>query len=95
MWRMMQLERPEDIVIATGETHALSEFVECAFRANELDWHRHVDSNPSLFRPTDVLVSRANPAKAAALLDWRAHTKMPELARRMVAAEHRRLDASH
>jgi GDPmannose 4,6-dehydratase len=92
MWRMMQLDRAEDIVIATGITHPLSEFVECAFRANGLEWTEHVDSNPSLLRPTDVVVSRANPAKAAALLDWRAQTTMPELAELMVAAEHRRLD---
>jgi GDPmannose 4,6-dehydratase len=93
MWRMMQLERAEDIVIATGVTHPLGDFVEMAFAANELDWRSHVDSNPSLLRPTDVLVSRANPAKAAALLGWRATTTMPDLVRHMVSSEHRRLDA--
>jgi GDPmannose 4,6-dehydratase len=91
MWRMMQLGHAEDLVIATGVTHSLSEFVDCAFRANGLDWREHVDSNPLLMRPTDVRVSRANPSKAAALLGWHARTTMPEVVRQMVSAEHARI----
>lgn len=95
MWRMMQLPKAEDIVIATGTTFPLSEFVDRAFRANGLDWHDHVDSNPSLLRPTDVLVSRADPRKAKEHIGWSAVTLMPEVAQQMVTAERGRLESLH
>lgn len=87
MWRTLQQEVPEDFVIATGSTHKLEEFVQEVFRELNLDWREFVESSPELLRPTDILISRANPDKARRLLGWQAETTMPAVARRMVQAE--------
>ena len=86
MWRMLQLDEADDYIVATGESHALSEFVDAAFGAVGLDWRDHVDLDTGLARPTDLSWSAADPAKAAERLGWRAETRMAEVARRMVAA---------
>jgi GDPmannose 4,6-dehydratase len=87
MWAMLQQPAPRDFVIATGESYSLEQFVAGAFDAVGLDWRRHVDSDPALFRPTDLPVSRANPAEAARILGWRAKFRTPEVVRAMIAAE--------
>jgi GDPmannose 4,6-dehydratase len=87
MWRMLQQERPDDYVIATGRTHALDEFVEAAFAAVGLSASDHVDVDPALYRPTDIEGNYANPEKAARVLGWRAGVGMADAVRRMVAAE--------
>jgi GDPmannose 4,6-dehydratase len=87
MWRMLQQDEPEDYVIATGETITLREFTSHAFDAVGLTWRDHVDVDPSLFRPSDIAISRANPAKAAARLGWRADLHPANVARAMVAHE--------
>jgi len=86
MWRMLQLDQPDDFIIATGQTHSLEEFVSCVFSCLDLDWREHVRSNKDFFRPTDIAVSAGNPAKAAERLDWRATAHMEDVARMMVAA---------
>ena len=75
MWRMLQLDKPEDFVIATGETISLEEFVSHAFSTHSLDWQEFVIQDQSLFRPTDILSSSANPAKAKDKLGWKAKIK--------------------
>lgn len=75
MWRMLQLEKPEDFVIATGVTFSLSDFVSHAFDCVELNWKDHVIQNQSLFRPTDIHVSSADPRKAKEKLNWAAKIK--------------------
>jgi GDPmannose 4,6-dehydratase len=87
MSRMLVQDTPQDFVIATGETHALEAFVAQAFDALGLDWHDHVTSDPALMRPTDMRISRANPARAAEHLGWRANKRMQDVVRAMVAAE--------
>ncbi len=87
MARMLQQDKPEDIVIATGETHALEDFVSAAFEAVGLDWHDHVISDPLLMRPTDLRISRANPVLAEKKLGWRATLRMHDVVRSMVSAE--------
>ena len=87
MWRMLQGEIPEDFVIATGETRTLEEFVAAAFSARGLDWKDHVSSDPSFFRPSDILVGRADPSRVNALLGWRAGTKMDQVVKKMVEKE--------
>jgi GDPmannose 4,6-dehydratase len=73
---MLRLDTPEDFVIATGESHTLQDFVAEAFKAAGLDWQRHVEIDPSLFRPSDLAVSQGNPAKAKRVLGWEARTRM-------------------
>jgi GDPmannose 4,6-dehydratase len=87
MWRMLQRERPDDYVIATGETRSLEEFVAMAFAAVGLDWRQHVESDPGLQRPTDLESNYAVPEKAWRLLGWSATVKLEELIRRLTAAE--------
>ena len=87
MWRMLQQDKPEDFVIATGESHSLEEFVEAAFSTVNLNWRDHVQLDPGLLRPTDLAAGRGNPAKAEKLLGWRAHNRMSEVVSLMVQAE--------
>jgi GDPmannose 4,6-dehydratase len=87
MWRMLQQDLPDDYVIATGETRALEDFVDAAFRAVGLDAREHVVVDPSLNRPTDIDGNFADPAKAARVLGWSASARMEEVVRKMIAAE--------
>lgn len=84
MWRMLQLKKPEDFVIATGETFTLEDFVSHTFGALGLNWRENVIQNHSLFRPTDILLSRADPTKASDVLGWQAQVTMPQVAEKMI-----------
>ena len=87
MWLMLQQERPDDYVIATGETRRLQDFVSAAFNTVELDWREHTQVDSNLFRLTDLGVGRANPAKAEKKLGWVADKKMEDVVRLMMAQE--------
>jgi GDPmannose 4,6-dehydratase len=86
MWMMLQRSVPDDFVIATGTSHSLERFVEMTFAELGLNYRQHVDTDPSLFRPTDLAVSKANPGKAASELGWRARTDLGGVIRKMVEA---------
>lgn len=86
MWRMLQAAEPDDYVIATGKSHSLEQFTAAAFGMVGLDWRNHVDSDPSLFRATDIAFSRGNPTKAADKLGWRAQQAMADVVRLMIEA---------
>jgi GDPmannose 4,6-dehydratase len=94
MWLMMQQKGPEDFVIATGKTHKLEEFLELAFSAVRLDWREYVEFGQHLFRPTDILISRANPARARRVLNWEAAYGLADVVTMMVEAEMGRGDRS-
>jgi GDPmannose 4,6-dehydratase len=79
MWLMLQQARPDDYVVATGETHSLEEFVEAAFQVVGLDWRAHVVIDPSLRRPSELTESRGNPEKAARQLGWHARKSMHDV----------------
>jgi GDPmannose 4,6-dehydratase len=87
MWRMLQQPNPSDFVIATGNTHKLGNFVEATFSHLGLDWREHVSTDPSLLRPSDILVSSANPAKAKETLGWAAKYTMSDVVHIMIADE--------
>jgi GDPmannose 4,6-dehydratase len=87
MWRMLQLERAEDFVIATGESHSLEEFVAECFSQLGLDWRQHTETSPALLRPTDIQTGRGDASKAAAVLGWRATRRMREVIASMIRAE--------
>ena len=91
MWLMLQQDTPEDFIIATGESHSLEEFVDMAFALVGLDWKEHVITDPDLFRPTDIAISRGNPIKARKILKWQAKHKMKEVITLMVEDELRTL----
>jgi GDPmannose 4,6-dehydratase len=87
MWRMVQKERPSDYVICTGQTEALSAFVDEVFAAVGLSWRDHVDEDPTLFRPGDIRSSAGTAAKAREELGWSPQYRMRDVARAMVSAE--------
>ena len=72
MWRMLQQDRLDDFVIATGRSVSLEYFVEQAFAYMNLRWRDHVDLNDALLRPTDIRHGSADPSHAARQLGWRA-----------------------
>ena len=84
MWLMLQQESPEDFVIATGKTYALEDFVKIAFAAVDLDWKEHVGRADEFIRPTDLLISSADPGKAKAKLGWQARMNMPQVVEKMI-----------
>lgn len=87
MWLMLQQPKPDDFVIATGTTHSLQEYIHLVFDYLKLDAEKYVSSDASLLRPTDLLVGRANPAKAFEVLGWKAKYTLPEIVKEMVEAE--------
>lgn len=90
MWLMLQQDRPDDYVIATGECHSLKDFVNAAFSHFDLDWRQHVEIDPEFFRPTDIAISAGDASKALNALGWRAKTRMEDVARLMAEQAHRR-----
>jgi len=86
MYLMLQEPQPDDYVIATGHSYSLEDLVHQAFSCVGLNWRDHVVTDPSLLRPTDLAVSKANPGKANEKLRWKAKYKMPEVVRMMVEA---------
>lgn len=87
MWRMLQQDQADDYVIATGETNTLEQFIRETFDALGLNWKEHVSTDPSLLRPSEILISRGNPSKAAEQLAWRAQYTMKDVVQMMLAAE--------
>ncbi len=83
MWRMLQQDQAQDYVIATGMTMTLEEFVQAAFEEAGLNWRDHVVQDPSLFRPTDLAIGRADPSKAAKVLQWHASTRGVDVVKKM------------
>ncbi len=84
MWRMLQQERPDDYVVATGETHSVREFLEEAFSYVNLDWQKYVVVDPRYFRPAEVDLLLGDPSKARKALGWQPKVGFRELVRMMV-----------
>lgn len=84
MYLMLQQEQADDYVIATGESYTLEEFVAQAFACVGLNWQDHVTTDSSLFRPTDLSISKGNPSKAKNKLSWQAQYKMKDIVRMMI-----------
>ncbi len=83
MWLMLQQDTPEDYVIATGTTISLESFVSAAFAEADLDWKDYVTQDPALFRPTDLLIGRADSSKALEKMGWKASTQGIEVVQKM------------
>jgi GDPmannose 4,6-dehydratase len=93
MWRIMQLDQPQDFVIATGRAYSLRDFLVAAFDSVGLHWQDHVRSDPGLFRPSDPRIIVGDPGKAERVLKWRAVRQTPDVARCLVEAAMERLGA--
>ena len=87
MWLMLQQEKPEDYVIATGETHSVRELLDAAFGRVGLDWKRHVKIDPRYYRPTEVDLLIGDATKAKQQLGWTPKVSFKELVTMMVDAD--------
>ena len=87
MWRMLQQRKPDDFVIATGETHTVREFCEQAFGLLDLDYRDWVGVDPAYYRPTEVDHLRGNASKARRLLKWRPKVDFKTLVRLMIESD--------
>jgi GDPmannose 4,6-dehydratase len=86
-WLMLQQERPDDYVVATGVKHSVRELVELAFSHAGLDWHDYVVSDPALFRPAEINTLRGDSSKARRVLGWQPKVSFTELIPMMVDAD--------
>lgn len=91
MWMMLQQPKPEDYVIATGETRTVREFVEMAFGAADLDWQRFVKVDPKFMRPAEVDLLVGDCTKAKTQLGWKPETSFQQLVTMMVEHDLKRL----
>ncbi len=87
MWLMLQQDKPDDYVIATGENHSVKEFLDEVFGYLELDWRQYVEIDPRYFRPTEVDVLLGDASKARKVLNWQPKVKFKQLARMMTDAD--------
>jgi GDPmannose 4,6-dehydratase len=94
MWRMLQQEKPQDYVIGSGQTHSVRELVELAFAHVGLDYRKHVVSDPRYYRPAEVDLLLADPAKARRELGWSPRVGFAELVAMMVDADMERLSTA-
>ena len=87
MWQMLQQEKPDDYVIATGEAHSVREFLEETFHLLDLDWKKYVQVDPRYFRPREVHELIGDASKAKRILGWKPQVTFRELVRIMVKAD--------
>ena len=87
VWLMLQQERPEDYVVATGVKHSVRELVELAFHHVGLDWRDHVVHDPQFFRPAEINTLCGDASKARHVLGWEPKVSFAELIRMMVDAD--------
>lgn len=87
MWLMLQQDKPDDYVIATGETHTVQKLVETAFNYIGLDWRDYVVQDPAFMRPAEVDLLVGDASKAGRILGWEPNVTFQELIRMMVDAD--------
>jgi len=87
MWKMLQLDGPDDFVMGTGESHSVQEFLDEAFGYVGLDWRKYVEIDKNYFRPTEVDFLRADSSKAHDRVGWSPQITFKELVRIMVDAD--------
>lgn len=87
MYLMLQQPKPDDFVIATGETHTVKEFLQEAFNYVGLHWEERVKIDPAYFRPTEVDLLLGDPSKAEGILGWKPKTTFTGLVKLMMEAE--------
>lgn len=83
MWLMLQQEKPDDYVVATGETHSVAEFLDEVFGSLELDWKKYVQVDPKYFRPAEVDLLLGDASKARKVLKWTPKVTFKALAKMM------------
>ncbi|HEY7052915.1 MAG TPA: GDP-mannose 4,6-dehydratase [Mycobacterium sp.] len=94
MWRMLQVDSPDDFVLATGEGTSVREFLALAFKEVGLDWERYVRFDERYLRPAEVDAIVGDASKAKSVLGWKPQVRTHELVKIMVAADLRALEDS-
>jgi GDPmannose 4,6-dehydratase len=94
MWLMLQQEKPDDYVIATGISHSVQELIEIAFGHVGLEWEKHVRRDPALLRPAEVEHLLGDASKARRELGWTPNVKFKQLIEMMVDADLDRINSS-
>ena len=94
MWLMLQQDKPDDYVIATGESHSVRDLLDVCFGYLNLDWHDHVEISPFYFRPSEVEHLMGDASKAARELGWRPTVNFEQLIRIMVDADLKEVQAN-
>ena len=84
---MLQQDRPEDYVIATGQTHSIREFLDEVFGHLNLDWKKYVEKDTRYYRPTEVDILQGDAGKAEKYLKWKPKVSFKELAKMMTDAD--------
>ena len=92
MWQMLQQQKSDDYVIATGESRSVEEFVVAAFEHAGMDWRDFVESDPVYYRPADVDLLAGDASKAKEQFGWEPQTRFSELVRILVDADIQQLD---
>jgi GDPmannose 4,6-dehydratase len=87
MWMMLQHDKADDYVVATGESHSVRELLDIAFGTLELDWKQYVEIDPRYFRPTEVDHLHGDPSKAMRELGWKPKVTFRALVEMMVRAD--------
>jgi GDPmannose 4,6-dehydratase len=87
MWLMLQQDKPDDYIVATGESHSVREFVDEVFSYLDLDWQKYVEIDQRYFRPTEVDYLQGDASKAKKVLKWEPKVTFKELARMMTDAD--------
>jgi len=94
MWRMLQVDEPNDFVVATGTNYTVKDFLQFSFEHVGLDWQKYVKFDERYLRPTEVDALVGDASRANKALDWTPKIHTPELARIMVDADIEALDAA-
>ena len=84
MWKILQLNKPQDFVIGTGKVHSVRDFLYLAFKRVNLDYRKYIKINKRLFRPNDNIILKANSNKAKKILNWKPKISFKSLVNEMV-----------
>jgi GDPmannose 4,6-dehydratase len=95
MWLMLQQDKPDDYVIATGVSHSVRDLCDLAFSEVGLDYRDHVVEDRSLYRPAEVDHLLGDATKGRSQLGWQPEVDFATLIKMMVAADVERLRAGH
>jgi len=87
MWLMLQQEKPDDYVIATGENYSVREFLELAFDLVGLNWEKYVEIDPRYLRPAEVDILLGDASKARRVLGWKPEVSFEELVAMMIDSD--------
>jgi GDPmannose 4,6-dehydratase len=87
MWKMLQVDSPDDYVVATGETHSIREFLDLAFGSLEMDWKKYVEYDERYVRPAEVDLLLGDASRAKEKLGWTPKVSFPELVQMMIKSD--------